>query len=48
MQKTKNLSVVTKKAIKFRHASTHAKFSSSKVHRKNNKLEKKLSQISKI
>jgi hypothetical protein len=34
MQKTKNLSVVTKKVMKFRHARTHAKFSSSKTRRK--------------
>jgi hypothetical protein len=34
MQKTKNLSVVTKKAMKFRNARTHAKFSSSRVRRK--------------
>jgi hypothetical protein len=35
MQRTKNLTHVTKKAMKFRHARTHAKFSASKVRRKN-------------
>jgi hypothetical protein len=34
MQRTKNLTHVTKKAMKFRHARTHAKFSLSKVRRK--------------
>jgi hypothetical protein len=31
MRRRKNLTHVTKKAMKFRHARTHAKFSSSKV-----------------
>jgi hypothetical protein len=34
MQRIKNLAKVTKKAMKFCHARTHAKISSSKVRRK--------------
>jgi hypothetical protein len=34
MQITKNLTHITKKAMKFRHARTHAKISLSKVRRK--------------
>jgi hypothetical protein len=40
MQRKKNLAHVTKKAMKFRHARTHAKFSLSTVRSKNFGLTK--------
>jgi hypothetical protein len=45
MPKTKNLTHVTKKAMKFRHAMTHAKFSSTRVRRKKLCIDESLSLI---
>jgi hypothetical protein len=45
VQRTKNLTHVTKKAMKFRHARTHAKFPSSKVRREKLCIDESLSNL---
>jgi hypothetical protein len=45
MRRTKNLTHVTKKAMKFRHARTHAKFSASKVRRKKLSMDESSSNL---
>jgi hypothetical protein len=45
MQRTKNLTQVTKKAMKFRDSRTHVKFSSSRVRRKKNCMDESSSNL---